>query len=225
MISRIGSHRSDHLLKAEVKTVPLQQCNQTYLNYNGDANHIMYKNGIRESQYCAHNPDERNGSCDGDSGGPLQIFSENSKMAHVIGIISIGVGCGGLPTVHTRVAYYADWIERHVWPKSESICATDDCVPCADAEFGCCPDEITPAHGPNDEGCCLNSAHGCCPDNLNSATGPNFDGCHCQNSPFGCCPDNTTAASGYDNSGCGCQYGKYGCCLDKVTPATGNWTT
>lgn len=42
--------------------------------------------------------------------------------------------------------------------------------------YGCCDDEITPAHGPNKEGCCLNTVYGCCPDNILSAQGPNLEG-------------------------------------------------
>lgn len=184
------------MLKAQVTTVPLSECNQTYLNYNRQANHIMYRNGVKESHYCAQNPNERKGSCKGDSGGPLQFFPNNSRTAHVIGLISIGVGCGALPTIHTRVAYFADWIESHVWPNG-----------------------IT-----NQSSSCEEETYGCCPDNVHSATGPNFEGCNCQYSTYGCCPDNTTAAKGYENAGCGCQYEKYGCCLDQVTLATGTYT-
>ena len=42
--------------------------------------------------------------------------------------------------------------------------------------YGCCDDGITPAHGPNKEGCCLNTLYGCCPDNVLSAQGPKLEG-------------------------------------------------
>lgn len=35
---------------------------------------------------------------------------------------------------------------------------------------------MTAAHGPNKEGCCLNTPYGCCPDNVVAATGPNLEG-------------------------------------------------
>lgn len=86
-----------------------------YRNYSRRANHLIYINGVKESQYCAQSPD-RNDVCNGDSGGPLQFFSNNSRTAHVVGIISVGSGCGTLPTLHTRVASYVEWITDRVWP-------------------------------------------------------------------------------------------------------------
>lgn len=47
---------------------------------------------------------------------------------------------------------------------------------CATSRFGCCPDDVTPAHGPDGEGCCLIYPFGCCPDNFKVADGPNFAG-------------------------------------------------
>lgn len=60
--------RSDVLLKTEVRTVPLSQCNQQYLHHNEQANHVIFRNGITESQYCARDPIGRRGVCNGDSG-------------------------------------------------------------------------------------------------------------------------------------------------------------
>lgn len=48
--------------------------------------------------------------------------------------------------------------------------------PCEDAKFGCCRDGVTPAHGPNEEGCCLAAPYGCCPDNTLPAQGPSLEG-------------------------------------------------
>lgn len=99
-------------------TVPLSQCNATYLEFNRDANHDELLNGISESQYCAQDLKGRRDTCYGDSGGPLQIF-RNSYTPHIVGIVSFGASCGTLPGIYTRVAYYADWIESHVWPGTE----------------------------------------------------------------------------------------------------------
>ena len=38
--------------------------------------------------------------------------------------------------------------------------------------WGCCPDPLNPAHGPDLQGCCLNTEFGCCPDNTAAASGP-----------------------------------------------------
>lgn len=44
---------------------------------------------------------------------------------------------------------------------------------------------------------CTNSTYGCCPDGIRLATGPNDEGCEttegpfvsCDQTKFGCCPD------------------------------------
>lgn len=73
------------------------------------------KNGINKSQYCAFDPEGRSETCQGDSGGPLQAFHGNSTKAHIVGVVSFGIGCGKeFPTVFTRVAHYIDWIAEHV---------------------------------------------------------------------------------------------------------------
>lgn len=55
-------------------------------------------------------------------------------------------------------------------------------MPCELEPFGCCNDNMTAAHGPNKEGCCLNTAYGCCPDNILAASGPNLEGLYFQKS-------------------------------------------
>lgn len=47
---------------------------------------------------------------------------------------------------------------------------------CQRSIFGCCRDGKTPAHGPNEEGCCLGSPYGCCQDNIQPARGINYEG-------------------------------------------------
>jgi len=58
---------------------------------------------------------------------------------------------------------------------------------------------------------CQESLYGCCPDGLTAAEGPNFVGCAsndpiptglCIESEFGCCMDGVTPASGPFNEGC-----------------------
>ncbi len=47
------------------------------------------------------------------------------------------------------------------------------------------------------EGCgCEFSEFGCCPDDLTAARGPDFAGCGCQSTEHGCCPDKFTPAEG-----------------------------
>ncbi|XP_063898853.1 serine protease snake [Helicoverpa armigera] len=57
-------------------------------------------------------------TCEGESGGPLQVKTENSKKSvceHTIfGITSFGKTCGaGVPGMYTRVSHYVPWIESH----------------------------------------------------------------------------------------------------------------
>lgn len=94
------------------------ECNATLVEFNRDANQAALRNGIGRGQYCAYDPLARNDSCQGDSGGPLQYFDNNdSGIATVLGIVSVGFGCGtAFPSLYTRVAYYIDWIESIVWP-------------------------------------------------------------------------------------------------------------
>lgn len=92
-------------------------CNTTYLKYNEIRNTAAFRNGIGEGQYCAIGSDSNGDSCQGDSGGPLQIKDVELPPAKIIGIVSIGISCGGpMPGVYTRVASYIKWIESIVWP-------------------------------------------------------------------------------------------------------------
>lgn len=113
----VARNSSNDLLKTDVITMPLLQCNTVYLNYNLNANQRAFRNGIGKGQYCAYDPNGRNDNCQGDSGGPLQIIHSESTTATVVGIISFGISCGtALPSIYTRVAYYLYWIESIVWP-------------------------------------------------------------------------------------------------------------
>lgn len=67
-----GDALSNVLLSAELRTVPFQQCNATFVNYNQNKHFDTFENGISETQYCAFDPISNRGSCRGDSGGPLQ---------------------------------------------------------------------------------------------------------------------------------------------------------
>ncbi|KAF5287781.1 hypothetical protein FQA39_LY15717 [Lamprigera yunnana] len=49
------------------------------------------------------------GTCHGDSGGPL---ASNNKQ---VGIVSWGIPCGiGYPDVFTKVSAYVDWVQKHL---------------------------------------------------------------------------------------------------------------
>lgn len=109
-----GTNRSKALLRADVNTVPLQQCNQTLIAYNfADLPSLR---GLDPSQYCASNLAIGSDACQGDSGGPLFQHFRHQGFSVIIGIVSFGISCGtDLPGVYTRIASYADWIESIVF--------------------------------------------------------------------------------------------------------------
>ncbi|XP_071507379.1 uncharacterized protein [Diadema antillarum] len=97
---------------------------------------------------------------------------------------------------------------------------TSNGVGCEESEFGCCPDGVTTAGGPFQQGCsdCEETIFKCCPDGITPAKGENFEGCRdisnqeltaeetqtvgCDLSEFGCCPNQEEAATGPNNEGC-----------------------
>ncbi|XP_046445127.1 papilin-like isoform X2 [Daphnia pulex] len=124
--------------------------------------------------------------------------------------------------------------------------AGPECNSCDDTKFGCCPDNLRAAKGPNGEGCepvesgsgeigsgddlpktesdinCAETEFGCCPNSTIAATGPGSAGCDslCAETTFGCCDDNVTSAHGPDKKGC-CLNTEFGCCPDNIGVATG----
>ncbi|CAH2064612.1 unnamed protein product, partial [Iphiclides podalirius] len=78
-----------------------------------------YWNGFVPSQMCAGELRGGKDTCQGDSGSPLQVVSqENQCIFYVIGVTSFGGKCArsGQPAIYTRVSSYLDWIEGLVWP-------------------------------------------------------------------------------------------------------------
>ncbi|CAH1399411.1 unnamed protein product [Nezara viridula] len=109
---------------------------------------------------------------------------------------------------------------------------------CFTSEFGCCPDNKTPAKGPFGQDCprietCKDTEFGCCPDGVSPAKGPKEKDCpptYCELSLFGCCQDGITPALGNEFYGCpfeettislDCSSSEFGCCPDGILSATG----
>lgn len=102
--------KSDVLLKVNLTLLNIDTCNQTYIQLaerklkalNGG--HLCTAPGKRDT-------------CDGDSGGPLQIVS-NIGVSTVVGVTSSGISCGStfIPGIYTKVAFFVDWIDGIVWP-------------------------------------------------------------------------------------------------------------
>ncbi|XP_055307788.1 serine protease persephone-like [Sitodiplosis mosellana] len=112
---------SNVLRKAELTSMPWDECNAKLLEFNREASEEALRDGLNRGQYCAYDPQGISDSCYGDSGGPVQHF-KNSRISTVLGVISFGFGCGkGLPSINTRVAYYLDWIESIIWPNGFTL--------------------------------------------------------------------------------------------------------
>ncbi|RXG58338.1 Anionic trypsin-1, partial [Armadillidium vulgare] len=91
--------KSDILQKLTVPVVSDEKC-RTYYG----------KNQIVDSMICAGYSEGGKDSCKGDSGGPLVC------NGYVAGIVSWGRGCAreNFPGVYTELAFFVDWIKRHV---------------------------------------------------------------------------------------------------------------
>lgn len=99
--------------------MPLPECNKIFATFNERANLKAFRDGLSESQYCTNDPNGSGDSCEGDSGGPIQIVQKYSTVATIVAVVSFGGTCGSsLPSINTRVAYYLDWIESLVWPNN-----------------------------------------------------------------------------------------------------------
>ncbi|XP_068627215.1 trypsin-1-like [Battus philenor] len=103
---------SDELQKVSLFLLSNDYCS-TLLDTN------RYWDGFIPSQMCAGELRGGKDTCQGDSGSPLQVVSEeNQCIFYVVGITSFGGKCAksGQPAVYTRVSSYLDWIESVVWP-------------------------------------------------------------------------------------------------------------
>lgn len=118
------TERSEPMLKADLRTIPLAECNRTILEYNKDRNLPILKHGVSKSQFCAYDPHDMGHRCQILGGGALQTFPSNAILPNIIGIASFefsslgfGGGCSSRqPGIFTRVANYVPWIESNVWP-------------------------------------------------------------------------------------------------------------
>ncbi|XP_050091776.1 papilin-like [Anopheles aquasalis] len=105
--------------------------------------------------------------------------------------------------------------EYSVLSASESI--DENCslsASCIETKYGCCPDGLSPATGPKDQGCpkvdCVDTLFGCCPDNETPAKGNDHEECPietttvagCVISLFGCCDDGSTEGKNPKSVGC-----------------------
>ncbi|XP_063709657.1 uncharacterized protein LOC134838122 [Culicoides brevitarsis] len=106
------------LIKVVVTEVGRDECQ---IHYNDDR---KLRNGLDDRIHlCANDKTgHRMDTCEGDSGGPLEmkLLNYNLKVPFLVGVTAFGKGCGfDSPGVYTRVSSYIDWIKNFV-PEVES---------------------------------------------------------------------------------------------------------
>ncbi|XP_055643808.1 uncharacterized protein LOC129780000 [Toxorhynchites rutilus septentrionalis] len=95
------------LLKVALKPIENEECGKVYRNVTDRKLRL----GLQPHQICA--VDKKMDTCEGDSGGPLQIkLMHNTRVTpFVVAITSFGTACGlSSPGVYTKIAPYHDWI-------------------------------------------------------------------------------------------------------------------
>ncbi|KAJ8703817.1 hypothetical protein PYW07_013111 [Mythimna separata] len=113
---KLGKNRelADTLQEVYLKRFSEKQCKKHFKP------HRHLKHGYNATtQMCYGDEKEPKDTCEGDSGGPLQVRSQVAQCLHtVIGVTSFGRACGfaGDAGMYSRVYHYVDWIESVVWP-------------------------------------------------------------------------------------------------------------
>ena len=77
---------------------------------------------IPSTSFCAGYAEGGRDSCEGDSGGPLMIWSSTRQAWVLIGIVSNGIRCAepNLPGVYCRVTEYLEWMDEVINTKSKA---------------------------------------------------------------------------------------------------------
>lgn len=90
-----------------------KECNNSYKS----AGRRIPNGVLDESQICAGGRDKELDTCQGDSGGPLQWKGDWKDLHRIVGVTSLGKGCGiiNVPAIYTRVSFYIPWIESVVF--------------------------------------------------------------------------------------------------------------
>jgi elastase-2 len=97
------------LQKVKIDIISTDQCNQLLSPVSGAT--------ATDRMVCLYNTAANIGSCNGDSGGPLNLNYPNDADARIVvaGVTSWGISGGGsclpsYPSVYTRSSAYLDWI-------------------------------------------------------------------------------------------------------------------
>ncbi|XP_021707791.1 serine protease snake isoform X2 [Aedes aegypti] len=106
-----GESLSPTLQKATLSLIDKNNCSETL-----PVSNRQQPNGFVDEQFCAGN--DHMDTCEGDSGGPIQIEKEDTNgylIPLIVGVVSYGSPCSnGSIGVYTRVASYQAWIEQEL---------------------------------------------------------------------------------------------------------------
>ncbi|XP_050512229.1 phenoloxidase-activating enzyme-like [Diabrotica virgifera virgifera] len=116
----IVDEKQRHMTKLTLNIDSNESCNNTLApTEKYELSDILVKNKI----VCAGGKTIIDG-CQIDSGGLLQVYSEDDNMYYAVGVSSFGSRvCGKkeLPIAFTKFYYYYKWIEDTVWPRVDII--------------------------------------------------------------------------------------------------------
>ena len=95
----------DDLHEVDLRVTPWDECEEVYTS--------AYNITLEDYHLCASPEVEGQGTCVGDSGGPLHCNMGDGHW-YLAGITSFGSGCAkpGFPDVFTRITSYTAWIRR-----------------------------------------------------------------------------------------------------------------
>lgn len=113
-LTEFGGSPSKELLKVDLEVYDQDVCVQYY------GMGRKFRRGIIPEQLCAGDRTGQKDTCEGDSGGAIQLRTAemDDVTYHVVGVTSFGKACGIVenPSVYTRISKYVEWIESVVWP-------------------------------------------------------------------------------------------------------------
>ncbi|GJQ73814.1 CLIPC1 [Trypoxylus dichotomus] len=105
----------EHLSLAGVDLFTVEECSRIF-----SVDSRTLPRGIDPNlQLCYGSKTSTQDSCQGDLGGPLQIYATDVYCSYyVFGVTSFGKGCGNqnIPTGYVKLKSYIKWIEDIVWP-------------------------------------------------------------------------------------------------------------
>jgi len=108
-----GNYYPEDLMFVKFDVVSTSVCTRSYGSFLAG-----------DQEVCAY--DSTQGTCFGDSGGPLFTGSKTTAKQHGVTSFVSGGGCATAPSVFARVAYFYDWIVE----KTSHFVQTD-CADCA----------------------------------------------------------------------------------------------